>query len=78
MIQKTNYYFSTNNFISDINDNLDEIKRQAREYIRQNDTKCFIFRNDRYTVVDCHGDLIYNSHSTIREFDAENEVNSNV
>ena len=78
MIQKTNYYFSTNDFISECNDNLDEIKRQAREYIKQNDCKCFIFRNDRFTVIDCHGDLIYNSHSTIREFNAESEVNEDV
>lgn len=78
MIQTTNYYFTTKDFLSDINNNLDEIKRQAREYIKQNGGKCFIFRNDRYTVVDCHGDLIYNSRSTVREFNAESEVNSDV
>ena len=78
MIQKIDYYFSTNTFTSETNDNLDEIKRQAREYIKQNNEKCFIFRNERCTVVDGHGDLIYNSRSTIREFDAESEVNADV
>lgn len=78
MIQTINYYFTTDDFISERNDNLDEVKRQAREYIKQNNTICRIFKVERYTVVDCHGDLIYNSRSTIREFDAESEVNSDV
>lgn len=78
MIQKTHYYFNTDNFMSEMKDSLEETKQDAREYIKQNQTKCFIFRIENYTVVDKHGELIYNSRSTIREFKAEQEVNDNV
>ena len=79
MIQKTHYYFNTENFISEMKDSLEEIKQEAREYIKSNEkNKCFIFRVDNFTVVDKRGDLIYNSRSTIREFEAEQEVNDNV
>lgn len=78
MIQKTHYYFTTENFMSDWKDSIEEIKQDAREYIKQNEGKCLIFRNENYTVIDKHGELIYNSRSTIREFEAEMEVNSNV
>lgn len=78
MIQKTHYYFTTENFMSDWKDSIEEIKQDAREYIKQNEGKCLIFRNENYTVIDKYGELIYNSRSTIREFEAEMEVNSNV
>lgn len=78
MIQKTHYYFNTENFMSDWKDSIEEIKQDAREYIKQNGGKCLIFRNENYIVIDKHGELIYNSRSTIREFEAEQEVNDNV
>lgn len=78
MIQKTHYYFTTENFMSDWKDSIEEVKQDAREYIKQNEGKCLIFRNENYIVIDKYGELIYNSRSTIREFEAEMEVNSNV
>ena len=78
MIHKTHYYFATENFISEMNDNIEEIKQEARKKIKNTENKCFIFRVDNFTVVDKRGDLIYNSRSTIREFTAEQEVNENV
>lgn len=78
MIQKTHYYFTTENFMSEMKDNIEEIKQEAREKIKNTENKCFIFRVDNFIVVDKRGDLIYHSRSTIREFEAEQEVNDNV
>lgn len=78
MIQKIHYYFSSNNFMSDMKDSLEEIKQDARIYIKENNNPCHIFRIENSTVVDKHGDLIYTSHVTSREFNAEDEVNENV
>lgn len=78
MIQKIYYYFTTENFMSEMKDNIEEIKQEAREKIKNTEKKCFIFRVDNFTVVDKRGDLIYHSRSTIREFEAEQEVNDNV
>jgi hypothetical protein len=78
MIHKIHYYFTTENFTSEMKDNIEEIKQEAREKIKNTENKCFIFRVDSFTVVDKRGDLIYNSHSAIREFEAEQEVNDNV
>lgn len=78
MIQKIHYYFSSNNFMSDMKESLEEIKQDARIYIKENNNPCHIFRVENSIVVDKHGDLIYNSRITLREFNAEAEVNEDV
>lgn len=78
MIQRIHYYFSTNNFMSDMKDSLEEIKQDARTYVKENNNPCYIFRVENSIVVDKHGDLIYSSRIILREFNAEAEVNEDV
>ena len=78
MIQKIHYYFSTNNFMSDMKDSLEEIKQDARTYVKENNNPCYIFRVENSIVLDKHGDLIYSSRIILREFNAEVEVNEDV
>lgn len=78
MIQRIHYYFSTNNFMSDMKDSLEEIKQDARTYVKENNNPCYIFRVENSIVLDKHGDLIYSSRIILREFNAEAEVNEDV
>ena len=81
MIHKIDYYFTAKNYISEHKENIEEIKQEAREYKKNNlddQDKIFIFRNEKWIVVNHIGEIIYRSDIEAREFNAEEEINENV
>ena len=81
MIHKIKYYFTTENYISEYKDSIEEVKQEVREY-KKNDpekqNKILIFRNEKWIVVNNIGEIIYRSDIEAREFNAEEEINENV
>ena len=81
MIHKIKYYFTTENYISEYKENIEEVKQEAREYKKNNpekQNKILIFRNEKWIVVNHIGEIIYRSDIEAREFNAEEEINENV
>ena len=75
MIRKISFYFQTSNFTGELRDNIEEAKKDAREFLKGNSDYCFIFRDEFWQAFDKNGIIIYESHSIYREFNAEEEVN---
>lgn len=75
MIRKISFYFQTNNFTGELRDNIEEVKKDVREFLKENSDYCFIFRNEFWQAFDKNGIIIYETHSLYREFKAEEEVN---
>ena len=78
MISQIKYYFCTNNHTGEIKDTCEEAMKEAREYLKDCNDYCFIFRQEFWMAFDKNGNLIYENHSKYREFNAESEVNNNV
>jgi len=80
MINKVTYYFISkdNRYVSDSKDNIEEIRKDAIEYKKNNKEKVLIYRNEFSLVLDKNGETIYSSDISIREFNTEEEVNENV
>ena len=76
MIKKINFYFQSNNYTGVLRDNIEEAKQDAREFLKENSSYCFIFRNEFWQAFDKYGAIIYENHSLYREFNAEEEVNN--
>ena len=81
MINKVKYYFKTENYTGEYKENLEEVKQEIREYKNNNPEdhgKIFIFRNEKWIVINTCGETIYKSETEVRELKAEEEVSENV
>lgn len=76
MIRKISFYFQASNFTGELRDNIEEAKKDAREFLKENSDYCFIFRNEFWQAFDKYGNIIYENHSILREFNAEEEINN--
>lgn len=76
MINRTQFYFCTENHTGNIYDNIEEVMQEAREYLKNKTEYCFIFRKEFWAAFDNGGNLLYKSNSEYREFDAELKVNN--
>ena len=81
MISKIKYYFKTENYTGEYKESLEEVKQEVRKYKNnnpENHEKVFIFRNEKWIVINTYGETVYKSDIEIRELKAEEEVNENV